>query len=100
MIIVISAILFFLLFLVSNYKNKKRVSIIAYVIFAIILLATNGQFYNDYPQYIDLYLGEPSMYGSLDINNGYELENPFAYWVLLIRHILPISSYTYIGEFK
>lgn len=98
MIIVISVILFFILFLISNERNKKKVTTLSLVIFAIILLATNGQFeYNDYPHYLNLYLGHGySMYGNLDVKNGYDLEMPYAYFVKLVRLILPRMSYSYI----
>lgn len=85
------------MFFFSNERNKKTVSIVSIVIFSIILLATNGRFtWNDYPNYIDLYLGKGSNYGNLDVKNGYDLEKPYAYFCYIVRMILPRTAYSYI----
>lgn len=97
MIIIIVSLILFLLFLISNNKNKKRIGTISFILFASILLLTNGQFQgNDYPQYLNFYLGKSSMYGDLDIVGGYDLEKPYAYFVKIIRFILPEAPYSYI----
>lgn len=97
MIIIIVSLLLFILFLISNNKNKKRIEIISFILFASILLLTNGQFEtNDYPQYINFYLGDPSMYGTLDVKGGYDLEWPYAEFVKIIRAIFPRYAYIYV----
>ena len=90
MIILLVSIILFSFALVINKNNKKTLSIVSFVLFALILLLTNGQFEtNDYPQYINFYLGDSSMYGSLDVNGGYDLEWPYAEFVKIIRAIFP-----------
>mgnify|MGYP003191300363 CR=1 FL=1 len=97
MIIIIISFFLFVLFLYSSNRNKKTLSTISFILFALILLLTNGQFQgNDYPHYLNFYLGESSMFGTLDIPGGYELEKPYAYFVEIVRFILPRSSYSYI----
>lgn len=98
MIIVISVILFLILFLLSDEKNKKIVSNISFFLFAIILLGTNGRFENmDYSSYLNLYLGHGyTSYGDLDVKDGYDLEMPYAYFCYIIRFLLPRMPYSYI----
>lgn len=98
MIIVISVILFFILFLLSNDKNKKIVYGFSIFLFSIILLGTNGRFEKlDYSYYLNLYLGHVySGYGDLDIKGGYDLEKPYAYFCYIVRFLLPRMPYSYI----
>lgn len=97
MIIIIVSFLLFVLFLFSNSRNIKLISKISFALFASILLLTNGQFQgNDYPHYLNFYLGDFSMFGTLDVPGGYELEKPYAYFVKLVRFILPRAPYSYI----
>ena len=97
MIIILTSILLFLFALVINKNNTKTLSIVSFALFALILLLTNGQFEtNDYPQYLNFYLGDPSMYGTLDVKGGYDLEWPYAEFVKIIRAVFPRYAYIYI----
>lgn len=98
MIIIISIILFMLFFLMSNRKNRTLFTSLSITLFAGILLLTNGQFeYNDYPEYLKLFIGhQGSVYGDLDVENGYELEKPYAYFNYIVRFFLPRMAYSYI----
>lgn len=98
MIIVISVILYLILFIFSDKNNKSVVTKLSILIFAIILLANNGNFvWNDYPEYLKLYLGhQGSVYGDLDVKDGYDLEKPYAYFIYIVRFLLPRMPYSYI----
>lgn len=97
MIIILASIILFSFALVINKNNRRTLSLVSFVLFALILLLTNGQFEtNDYPQYLNFYLGDPSMYGTLDLKGGYDLEWPYAEFVKIIRAVFPRYAYIYI----
>lgn len=97
MIIILVSIILFFFALVINKSNRRTLSLVSFALFASILLLTNGQFEKiDYPHYINFYLGASSMYGSLDVNGGYDLEWPYAEFVKIIRAIFPRYAYIYV----
>lgn len=88
-----------LLFLYTQYRKIGYTKIywISCCILFFIMSAHNGIFDNmfDYTSYMNLFLGKPSRYGSLDTQFGYELELPY-YYLLKFLRIFPIEPATFI----
>lgn len=95
--VVVSIILLFL-FIQEKKHNAFVFFIISWLIFFMLLAGHNGEFINnmDYKNYMYLFLGKSSMYGSLDVDNGYELEWPFYYFMKFLRLIFPQTNYAYV----
>ena len=82
---------FVLLFLFwsKNKENSKLIFILSCFALFFLMSAHNGNFNPilDYTNYMNLFLGKYSMYGDLDVKGGYELEYPFYYFDIILRHI-------------
>ena len=82
---------FVLLFLFwsKNKENSKLIFILSCFALFFLMSAHNGNFNPilDYTNYMNLFLGKYSIYGDLDVKGGYELEYPFYYFDIILRHI-------------
>lgn len=79
---------FLILSLLENRRNRFLFFVVCSILFFIILGFHDGQLGGraDYPHYLNLFLGRGySMYGSLDYNNGYDLEMPYYYFCKFLR---------------
>lgn len=77
-------ILYYLAY-VNNRKNKDVVFSVSMILMFIVLGLHNGQFANDYPQYLKFFRGANSIYGSVDSPGTYDLEWPYYYMCKFLR---------------
>lgn len=81
------------------YRNKDE-SIIYYFSCALVflLMACHNGIFDlelDYTNYMNLFLGKPSMYGNIDVKDAFDLEKPFYYFDHFLR-IFPREPFVYI----
>ena len=78
---------YYCLAFVENYRNRDIVFVICSTLFFFYFAFHNGQFGGvaDYCNYLDLFLGIPGFYGSLDTPNDYELEKLYYYYCNFLR---------------
>ena len=90
-------IILYLLFIGSYKKDINYVFVICCMLIFFVMVGHNGIFYgmNDYTPYMNLFLGKNSMYGDLDVKDGYTLELPFYYFNKILR-IFPRLSIVYM----
>lgn len=85
------------LFYIYRTKNGSIICNFSCLLLFLLLSCHNGIFdlELDYTNYMNLFLGKSSMYGNIDMKNGFDLEMPFYYLDHLLR-IFPREPYVYI----
>lgn len=69
----------------NNRQNKDIVFRVSAMLMFLVLGLHNGQFANDYPQYLNFFRGGNSSYGSVDRPEIYDLEWPYYYMCKFLR---------------
>ena len=77
--------------------SKKAIFTIGSLLIFFLMISHDGIFNMqlDYTNYMNLFLGKNSMYGNLDVKDGYDLELPFFYFDEFLR-LFPREPFTYI----
>ena len=85
--------LLLLLYIKDNGRNSKKAFVVSAIILFLLVSLHDGQFTNDYQQYLNFFLGKNSMYGTINFTNN--IENGY---ILFIRflHFFVSSSLGYI----
>ena len=85
--------LLLLLYIKDNGRNSNKAFVVSAIILFLLVSLHDGQFTNDYQQYLNFFLGKNSMYGTINFPNN--IENGY---ILFIRflHVFVSSSLGYI----
>lgn len=92
----ITSIILLILFILQKKKISRQALIVSGLLIFLIFVCHDGQWRShviDYEDYMNLFLGKSSMYGSVENN---DLEAPFFVYIKILRFLFPIVPFFYI----